>query len=83
MHNYPNALCISDYSKFNIQGNWVEQEYNNIIIAAEYCKNTTDNGSMCASKEEIDQYARKTIYFLIRQDNLVDKFMYKAESEGL
>jgi len=70
---YPNSVCIHDYSKFNLQGNWNSNSYKNVIISAEYCVNTTSNDNICAPKEEIDAYAAKTIFYMIRQDNLVDK----------
>ena len=45
---YPNSVCIDDYSKFNLDGNWNLNSYHNIIISAEYCVNSTENSNFCA-----------------------------------
>ena len=67
-------------------------EYNTPLIAINYCKNTTENGNWCKSKDEIDNFLRSTPDFFVHMvtyvdngifadDPVVDKFPYNGNKQ--
>ena len=86
---YPQALCITNLGNAIVKNNWFVQEFYNPLIGMHYCQNTTENGSWCKPKDEIDDFLRNHTNFFVhmetyfqsnvfKNDAAVDKFPYNG-----
>ncbi|MCQ2818367.1 MAG: hypothetical protein MJ252_13960 [archaeon] len=67
-----NLLCVRNLNH-NIQGTFVDREYNFFLFKLFVCKNTTENGNKCKSQETINYYFKKGTFFQVEFTNsLVD-----------
>ena len=73
---YPNALCFEDKSKINLYSNWFNDEYKSIMVMIEECIGTSNRGLKCATPDEVVRFSKKNVFYLIRQENLVDPSIY-------
>lgn len=78
---YPNALCFEDdMSRFKLYSNWFNSEYLNTMIVLEKCNNNTYPG-ICAPPPDIDHFLSSNIFYMVRQQNVVDKSIYNTTTD--
>ena len=53
------------------------------MVTIDMCQNTTANGNKCKSKEEISTFGENNIFYFQRQDNVVDKDLYRNDVAGI
>lgn len=68
---YPKAICIRNKEDAVIHKNWFMLDYDTPTISVSYCKNTTENGNFCKSKDEIDLFLRNTSAFFVHMSTYV------------
>jgi hypothetical protein len=66
-----------------LHSNWQKNNYSSIVISADACVNTTENLNWCASPEAINEYVEDNIFYLIVQDNQVDRNLYRKDVDGI
>ena len=69
---YPQPLCFKNRDNVIIDKNIFMEEYNFPAIAITYCKNTTENGNWCKSKDEIDNFLAYTPNYFVHMVTHVD-----------
>jgi len=50
---YPNSLCFDDKSQISFLSNWFDDEYKNLWVSFDACRNTTSNPKKCETPDEI------------------------------
>ena len=54
-------------------------DFNTPMIAMNYCKNTTDNGNWCKSKDEIDDFLGATPSFFVHMVTYIDDGVFPGD----
>jgi hypothetical protein len=78
---YPNALCFEDKSKIDLFSNWFADEYKSLMLVIEECQDAPGKNVTCASSEEITNFSERNVFYLIRQETLVDSEIYYDTAE--
>ena len=73
---YPNTLCFEDKRKIELYSNWFSDEYNSLMIMIEKCVGTSNRGKKCAPLEQVTTFSQNNVFYLIRQENVVDFSLY-------